>query len=70
VPEQLHGHLQQLLSPIIHDDGNYDDAFDEFEVPLGIIVAYTEAQTKRNGQNLHGSLGGCAYLAATLRVPA
>jgi hypothetical protein len=34
---------QQLLSLIIYDDGDYDDAFNEFEVLLGIIVAYTEA---------------------------
>jgi transposase len=58
VSDHLHGRLRPLLSPIIHDDADYDDAFDELEVLLAVVAADAASQAELHGQYLHGPWAG------------
>jgi hypothetical protein len=54
VSDHLQDRLRPLLSPIIRDDSDYDDAFDELEVLLAVIAADAADQADQRGQYLHG----------------
>ena len=54
VSDHLHDRLRPLLAPIIRDDADYDDAFDELEVMFAVIAADMAAQARQHGQYLRG----------------
>jgi len=58
VSDHLHDRLRPLLSPIIPDDSEYDDVFDELEVLLAVIATDAAEQADKRGQYLHGAWVG------------
>jgi hypothetical protein len=59
-----------MFSPIIRDDADYDDAFDELEILLGIIATDEAEQADQSGLYLHGpSLGAFTWRQRFARPP-
>jgi hypothetical protein len=54
VSDHLHGRLRSLLLPVIRNEDDYDETFDELEVIFGVITADEAARAEQRNQYLHG----------------
>lgn len=54
VSDYLHDHLRDYFSDLVLDDAEYTDAFDQFELLIGLVATDAQIQGKVSGQRLHG----------------
>ncbi|MGI5487967.1 toll/interleukin-1 receptor domain-containing protein [Microtetraspora malaysiensis] len=54
VSDYLHDYLRDYFVDLIVDDAEYTDAFDQFEVLIGLVATDAQIQGKALGKRLHG----------------